>query len=319
VEDPLGRPVQAGYGWVAERRLAVVEVADASGLPRLALSELDPERASTYGTGQLMAAALDRGAREIVLGLGGSATVDGGTGILAALGVVFRDAQGRPIERPGGGDLARIARIEAEGLDARLAGVAITMASDVMNPLLGPDGAVQVFGPQKGVRDLGGFETAMARFADLLAEATGRDRRDDPGSGAAGGIACALRAFLAAEIRDGLSIVAERADLDAALAGADLAITGEGRLDRQSLMGKTPVAIARRARAAGCACVALAGSIGADGGTGEAFAAEGLDLAWPIVDHPMALETAMADAARLIADAAERLMRALALGARIAG
>jgi glycerate kinase len=317
VRDPLGRPVEAAYGWVAGERLAVIEMAAASGLPLLAEAERDPHRTSTAGTGDLIAAALDRGARRIVLGLGGSATVDGGTGCLAALGARFLDDDGAAL--PGcGGALGRIARIDLAGLDPRLGGTDIVLATDVRNPLLGPSGAVRVFGPQKGLPDdrLEDFEAAMARFAERVAAATGSDPRDAAGAGAAGGIAFLLRAALGAEVRDGFALVAELAGLRDALRGADLALTGEGRLDAQSLSGKVPVGVARIAREEGVPAAAVAGSVDGDP---AAFRAEGLATVLPIVDRPMALEQAMADGAALIERAAARLAAALELGRGLAG
>jgi glycerate kinase len=309
--DPLDRPVSASYAWVPARRLAVIEMAAASGLP-LVGATLDPHAASSHGTGDLIRDALDRGAEQVILGLGGSATIDAGTGLLGALGARFLDADGRAL-RGAGGTLGRIAAIDLSGLDGRARRVRLTIASDVSSPLLGPEGAVAVFGPQKGVAEdeIAAFEAAMARFADVVAETTGRDLRDAVGSGAAGGIGYLLRSVLDAETRDGFSLVAGLADLETRIAGADLVITGEGRLDAQSMVGKVPINVARMARADGVPAVALAGSIDGDP---AAFAGAGLSLVVPVVDRPMTLAEAMADAPALIERAAMRLMTALRLG-----
>jgi len=312
VADPLGRPVEAGWGWVPDRRLAVIEMAAASGLPLLADAERDPTRTTTFGTGQLIAAALDRGAAEIVIGLGGSATVDAGTGILAALGARLLDADGRDLEARGG-SLRAVARLDTAGLDPRLRGVALTLATDVTNPLLGPDGAARVFGPQKGLAPdrVDDVEAAMAHFAGVVMETTGRDARDAPGSGAAGGIAFLLRSVLDVAVRDGIALVAELAGLGEAVRGADLVVTGEGKLDSQSLYGKVPVGVARIARNAGVPAAAFAGAVEGDP---AAFRAEGLAAVVPLPDRPMTLDQAMAETGPLLRRAAARFMAALELG-----
>jgi len=310
--DPLDRPVAAAYGWVPARRVAVIELAAASGLPLMG-DALDPHRASTAGTGDLIRDALQRGAEHVILGLGGSATVDGGTGLLEALGARFLDGHGQPV-RGAGGALGRIAAMDLSGLDARVRALRLTIASDVSSPLLGPQGAIAVFGPQKGVTadEIETFEAVMARFADVVVRATGVDRRDDAGSGAAGGVGYLLRSILeAVEVRDGFALISDIADLKARIAGADLAITGEGRLDAQSLVGKVPVSVARMAQAAGVPAIAFAGSI--DGELAMVRQA-GLAAVVPIVDRPMTLADAMADGPDLIERAAARLMAMLRLG-----
>ena len=316
VEDPLGRTIEAGYGWVEAQRLAVIEMAAASGLPLLADDEHDPARASTYGTGQLITAALERGAARIILGLGGSATVDGGTGCLGALGIRFLDPEGRPL-RGAGGILGDVARIDAAGLDPRLQRIDMTLASDVSNPLLGDNGAVHVFGPQKGVAagDLDAFEQGMTHYAALVVEATGRDLRSDAGSGAAGGIGYGLRSFLDnVSTRDGFSLIAGLGRLRDEIRSADLVITGEGKLDSQSLYGKVPVGIARIAREEGTFAAAFAGKIEGDPAS---FEREGLQAVMPIIDEAMPLEQAMADSEALLTRAGRRFMAILSLGRRM--
>ncbi|MGZ4031455.1 MAG: glycerate kinase [Tumebacillaceae bacterium] len=314
VQDPLGRTVEAYYGWVEAKRLAIVETSAASGLALLQTGERDPKVASTYGTGQLLRAALDRGAKQVILGLGGSATVDAGTGLLEALGVVFYDQAGQQV-RGCGGALGQIAAIDASKLDARLADVEIIVASDVTNPLLGQQGAVAIFGPQKGVTgaEMSLFENAMEQFADVVCRTTGTDVRDAAGSGAAGGLGFALQAFLTVQMRSGFEIIATQADLENKIASAQLVITGEGKFDAQSLFGKVPVGIARIAKKLGVPTVVFAGMVEGDFAWAER---EGISLAVPIVDGVMTLEEAMNDAEELLHRAVQRFVRTLLLATK---
>ncbi len=293
--DPMGRPVSAHWGWLGEEGGAVLEMAAASGLHRVPKAQRDAIRASSYGTGELIRAALDAGARRIILGLGGSATNDGGAGLLQALGVRFLDASERDLA-PGGAALAELARIDPAGLDPRLAGVELLIAADVDNPLCGPRGASRVFDPQKGA-DAAQVETldaALAHYAQVAATTLGQDHSDFPGTGAAGGLGFVARAFLGASFRPGIELVAELSGLVEALRGADLLITGEGRLDSQSLYGKTPVGVARLARAAGVPVLALAGSLGE---RYQDLYDAGIDAAFSLAPGPLSLEQAMAGAA----------------------
>ncbi|HYX91142.1 MAG TPA: glycerate kinase, partial [Myxococcaceae bacterium] len=242
VEDPLGRPVDAAFAILADReRTAVVEMAQASGLWRLARHELDAERASTFGTGQLVRAALEAGCRSILVGAGGSATNDGGAGAVEALGARLLDDSGHPLPR-GGAALTRLARLEIGGLHPALREADLRVATDVRNPLLGPSGATYVFGPQKGAdgHALELLEAALARFARVVAETTGRDLTAQEGAGAAGGLAFGLVALAGARIAGGFEEVSRALDLPRRLAWADAAITGEGRLDDQTRFGKGP-------------------------------------------------------------------------------
>lgn len=259
--DALGRPISARYGYVPGRRLAVIEMAAAAGLEQIAPDERDVLRASTFGVGQLIADALDRGAAEFLIGLGGSATNDGGAGMLTALGVRLSDAAGAPLP-PGGAALADLAHIDTTGLDPRLAGVRIQLACDVTAPLLGPGGASAVFGPQKGATsaDVTRLEAALARFA-AVAAAT---HADTPGAGAAGGLGFALLEFLDATSRPGVEVVAETVGLQQALEGATWVFTGEGGVDAQTLMGKTPFGVAQVAARTGAKVVIFAGRVGDD-------------------------------------------------------
>lgn len=255
VTGPAGTPVTARFAMRAGR--AVVELAEASGLHLL--DSPAPRTASTHGTGELLAAALAAGARELVLTLGGSATTDAGAGLLEALGARLRDAHGDP-PAPGGVALAGLAAVD---LAPAAPDVPVVVATDVDNPLLGERGAARVFGPQKGAgpRDVADLERGLARFADLVAAATGADHRDDPGAGAAGGAGFAALAGLRARRVPGVDLVLRELGVTAALAGADLVVVGEGRLDAQSLAGKAPLGVARLAAEQGVPVVAVAGAL----------------------------------------------------------
>lgn len=291
---PLGESVLAHWGWLGEGT-AVLEMASASGLHHVPRARRDATVTTSLGTGELIRAALDAGATRIILGLGGSATNDGGAGLLQALGVRFLDA--REVELPpGGAALARLARIDAGGLDPRLLQARVEIAADVDNPLCGPRGASRVFGPQKGAdpQQVEQLDAALEHYARVVAATLGEDHSHHPGVGAAGGLGFAARAFLHAGFRPGIELVAELSGLADAVEGADLVITGEGRLDSQSLHGKTPVGVARIARAAGVPVVALAGSLGEDY---QALYAAGIDAAFALSPGPQSLEQAMTGAA----------------------
>lgn len=258
VQDPLGRPVSAPLGLANGGRTALLGIADASGLRLLDAGELDPRRASSFGTGQLIRHALDQGAREILLGLGGSATVDGAMGMLAALGGRFLDASGDvlpscPERLP---DLAAIDIDAVPPLD-------ITLLCDVLNPLVGEDGAAAVFGPQKGATpdDVALLDVGLARLADVILHQTGKDVQSLPRGGAAGGVAAVLHALVGARIVSGIDHFLDVTGFDRALAGADLVITGEGAIDLQTLSGKAPHGVAIRAKALGLPVIALAGRV----------------------------------------------------------
>jgi glycerate kinase len=307
VSGPLGEPVAAQWGWIAQSRSAVIEMAAASGLHLVPPERRDVLRACTHGTGELIRAALEAGAERIVLGFGGSATNDGGSGMLRALGARFEDAGGQPLP-PGGAALAQLARIDLSGLDPRLAGVDFEVACDVDNPLCGPRGASQVFGPQKGAtpEQVQQLDSALARFADVCAQTLGRDDRDLPGSGAAGGIGFAARAFLGARFRPGVELVAEVSGLEQALVGADLLITGEGRIDLQTLHGKTPMGVAAIARRHGVPVVALAGTLGEGY---QKLYGHGIDAAFSLAPGPISLAEALAETPRLLQQRATDIAR----------
>jgi glycerate kinase len=318
--DPLGRPVAADWLLLDEGRAAFVEMAAASGLARLAPEERTAESAraaSTRGTGELLRAALDAGVERITLGLGGSATTDGGTGMLAALGVRFLDGNGGDLP-PGGGPLAQLTRIDASGLDPRLASVALVVASDVANPLCGPMGAAATYGPQKGAdpSTVEALDAALAVYGSAIEDATGRLVADLPGAGAAGGTTAALLGFTAAVVRPGVDVVAELVDLAALLEEAELVITGEGRADEQTLSGKAAMGVARLARTRNAPVVLLCGGLGP--GAAALDASGVFAVVQPVVDRPMSLEDAMADTERLVANAAERVARSVGTGLALA-
>ncbi|TWP35441.1 glycerate kinase [Leekyejoonella antrihumi] len=257
---PTGEPVHTAYARNGDT--AVVELADVSGLVRLPGGVLHPGTATSRGTGEVIAAAVDAGCTQIVLGIGGSASTDGGAGMIQALGARLLDADGADLGA-GGAHLASLVTVELGGLRERMRGVSLTVACDVDNPLTGPRGAAAVYGPQKGAtdRDVAVLDVALAHLADRVAEATGEDKRDSPGAGAAGGVGFAAVALLDAHLRPGIDLVLELVGFHQHLGGADLVITGEGSLDEQTLHGKAPAGVADAARAAGVPVVAVCGRI----------------------------------------------------------
>jgi glycerate kinase len=313
VHDPLGREVEARWLTADDGRRAFVEMAEASGLARVPLAgrAAAAVHASTGGTGELLRAALDAGLADIVLGVGGSATSDGGAGALVALGARVETADGVPAA-PGGAALADVARVDLADLDPRLAGVRLRIACDVSNPLLGPAGAAAVYGPQKGASpdDVTRLDRALAGWADALGAATGRDPREVPGTGAAGGITFGLLAIAdrlaSVTLVPGVELVAGEVELASRVRAADLVITGEGRIDAQTGFGKTGLGVARIARDAGVPCLALGGSVQEAGA--EALAAVGA-LAVPVWETPVPVAEAMAAGAAPVRAAAERIAR----------
>jgi len=257
--DPLGREIYARYGWIDQEKLAVTEMSEAAGMRRLSESERDPIRATTFGVGEMLLDATKRGANEIVIGLGGSATNDGGFGMARALGFRFLGAGDREIKRVV--ELALLERIQRPKGREELKRRRIVAAVDVKNPLLGENGATQVFGPQKGASksDLDNLERALTRLADVVATEFGFDYRDEAGAGAAGGLGFGLLSFCDATIRPGFQVVAEAVGLELKMKDVDVVITGEGSLDRQTLEGKTPVGVARLARKFGKPVFAFVG------------------------------------------------------------
>ena len=310
--DPLGRVRTARYGWLDDGT-AVVDVATASGLSLLAPAERDALSATSFGSGELLRAALAAGARRIVLGVGGSATVDGGAGIRVALGAGLLTADGQPLPR-GGGALSRLARIDVSQLEPRARSVPIDIACDVDSQLLGEHGAARMFGPQKGASPtaVDELEAGLAHFAAIVARDFGREVTAVTSGGAAGGIAAGLFGVLGARLVPGVDLVLDAVGFDAALDGAALCITAEGLLDRQSLRNKGPFGVARRAAAKGVPVVALGGGIATDVTDADFPAFAGM---FSICSRPMSLEQAMREAAPLLSAAAERVVRLFSAGA----
>ncbi|MCU1779634.1 glycerate kinase [Pseudomonas sp. 14P_5.3_Bac1] len=307
VRGPLGASVEARWGWLADSHTAIIEMAEASGLQLLAPGKRDACSSSTYGTGELIRTALDAGARRIILAIGGSATNDAGAGAMQALGVQLFDAQGQALA-PGGLALARLARISLEQLDPRLAQVRFDIAADVNNPLCGPHGASAIFGPQKGAsaQQAQQLDAALGHFADHCTKVLPKDVRDEPGSGAAGGLGFAAKAFLGAQFRAGVEVVAELVGLDAAVQGADLVVTGEGRFDAQTLRGKTPFGVARIAQQHNVPVIVIAGTLGEGY---EHMYSHGVNAAFALPSGPMSLEQACSDAPRLLRERAADIAR----------
>ena len=311
VRGPLGGTVEARWGWLADSHTAIIEMAEASGLQLVAPGQRDACSSTTYGTGELIRAALDAGAQRIILAIGGSATNDGGAGAMQALGVQLLDGESQPLP-PGGLALARLSRISLETLDPRLAQVRFEIAADVNNPLCGEHGASAIFGPQKGAsaEQVRLLDQALGHFADHCANVLPKDVRHEPGSGAAGGLGFAAKAFFGAQFRAGVEVVAELVGLAEAVKGADLVITGEGRFDAQTLRGKTPFGVASIARAEGVPVVVLAGTLGEGY---QALYEHGINAAFAIASGPMTLQDACARAAPLLTDRARDIARLLIL------
>jgi glycerate kinase len=301
VRDPLGRPIDARWLRSADGTRAVIEMAEASGLSRVGAAERDAVAATSIGTGDAIRAALDMGVTSIILGIGGSATTDGGAGLLQGLGAEADRQE---------------ARADLAGLDPRLAAVDLAVACDVTNPLLGPSGAAAVYGPQKGATtdDCAELDRQLAFYADALEAAAGRHVRDVAGAGAAGGVGFGLLAIAGAfrsfALRPGVDLLMEATDFDAKLAMADLVVTGEGRIDAQTAFGKTALGVARRAAAAGVPCVAVGGGVEPEGI--EALAAVGA-VAVPVSERPQSVEVAMAAGTAPLERCGERIARLVSI------
>ena len=305
--DPIGREITARYAWVEKDRVAVIEMSEASGLWRLKKDEFAPLRANTVGTGQLIRHAVERGAKTILIGLGGSATTDGGIGMAAALGYKFFGADGSELE-PLPCTLSQLARIDSRNA---MKLPEIIAASDVQSPLLGPRGTARVFAPQKGADDsiVETLELNLANLAEAVTRNLGVDFRETPGAGAAGGIGFGLLSFCRAKIESGFDVVAQALQIEERIAKCDLVITGEGRLDTQTLEGKGPAGIGSLARKHGKPALALAGSIADDQNVANIFTAS-----LPILDEPTTLADAMARGAEFLERATTRAARLISLG-----
>jgi glycerate kinase len=312
VTAPMGDRVRARFGVLGDGSTAVIEMASASGLSLVPPAQRNPLLATTFGTGELIRAALDRGVRKILIGIGGSATVDGGEGVARALGAKLLDERGRDIP-PGGGGLAKLDRIDVSGLDRRVRSVKVEVASDVDNPLTGPTGAARVYGPQKGATpaQVHVLDEALGRWARVIRRDLGVDVASMPGSGAAGGLGAGLVAFLAASLRSGVEMVVDAVDLAGKMKHASLVITGEGRMDRQSAHGKTPVGVAQVAKRLGIPVVALVGSVGE--GADEVLR-RGIDACFTILPGPVTLEQAFREAPESLRRCAAQVMRLFLVG-----
>ena len=314
VSGPLGRPVVARIGLLRRTGVAAIEMASASGLGLVAAGDRDVIRASTFGTGQLLLAAIDRGVGRVIVGIGGSATNDGGAGLAQALGYRLLDVDGVDLP-PGGGALGRLDRIEAGGRDPRLDRVEVAVACDVDNPLCGPRGASAVYGPQKGATpdQVTTLDANLGHLARIIRRDLGVDVLDIPGGGAAGGLGAGLVAFAGGRLESGISLVIGASGLAETLRGADLCLTGEGALDASSAHGKAVVGVARLARSLGCPTIALVGTIGPGA---EAVLTEGVDAYFTLCPGPTGLDQATARAAEWLERAAEQAVRAFAAGRR---
>ncbi|MDY3974199.1 glycerate kinase [uncultured Veillonella sp.] len=312
VKGPLGDPVDAKYGMI-DGDIAIIEMSAASGITLVPKEKLNPLKASTFGTGQLVLDAIDNGAREIYMGIGGSATNDGGMGLACAWGVRFLDEDGQELP-PAAESLGRLARIDASQMDERIKSVKFTILCDVNNPLCGPQGASYIFGGQKGANEemkaqLDGY---LHHYADCLLRDLGADVLEVPGAGAAGGLGAGMMAFAKAHKKSGIEAVMELIQLDEHLKGADLVITGEGRMDNQTAFGKAPIGVALAAQAYNIPVIAVVGGVALET---ETVYEKGISLVLDIINEPMQLEYAMEQVIPLAAGAGRSIGRIMKLAA----
>ena len=307
VHDPLFRKIKSFYGIMGDGKTAVIEMAAASGLPLLKPEERNPLKTTSYGTGELIKDAVDRGCNEVILGLGGSATNDGGIGMAKALGIRFLDAHRNEVGSCGG-DLVNIETVDVSGIDDRLAHVKFVAACDVDNPLCGKNGAANVYGRQKGATedDVTFLDNGLAHFADIIEGKQGIDLKDHPGAGAAGGLGFGVMVFLHGRLESGIAIVSRMAKLADKMVGADLVITGEGQIDFQTAHGKTPFGVAQLAKAKHIPVVAVAGSLGDNY---QMLYQKGFDAIFSIIDKPMAIEDAFENTSELLQNISESIIR----------
>lgn len=311
VVGPMGEKLSATYG-ILNNGVAVVELAAASGLPLVPDGQKNPLKATSYGTGQLIMAAVEDGCRKIVIGLGGSACNDGGLGLAQALGVSYKDKDGNELGY-GGGELSKLAVIDPSGIDKRLSECEITIACDVSNPLCGPTGASAVFGPQKGATPelVELLDNNLRHMAGIIKEQLGKDIIDVPGTGAAGGASVPLLVFTPANIRAGIETVLDVTGIDEHLKDADFVITGEGKIDGQSIYGKVPVGVGKHVKKFSLPVLAIVGDIGTGA---EAVYDYGVDGIMSTVNKAMPLKEALERSSELLVDAAERVMRFIKIG-----
>ncbi len=317
VTDPMGGRVLAHWGFLSDGVTAAIEMAAASGLGLVPPQKRNPLLATTYGTGELIRHALEKGCRKFIVGIGGSATNDGGAGMAQALGARLLDARGEAIAF-GGAALSSLEHIDISTLDPRLAGCDVLLACDVDNPLCGSSGASCVYGPQKGATEemVAQLDKALAHYADVIKRDIGIDIRDVPGAGAAGGLGAGLMVFLKAKLQPGVEVIIQATGLIEHLKGASLVFTGEGRIDSQTVYGKTPVGVARRAKEFGLPVIAIAGEISSGY---QAVFEQGIDSVFSIAPGPISLSQSQSMAEELTADTAERAVRLFICGRRFQG
>jgi len=309
VTGPLGTPVQAFYGILGDKQTAVIEIAAASGLDLVPSKLRDPKLTSSYGTGELIKTALDQGIDKLIIGLGGSATNDGGIGLLAALGAKFIDKDGQQLSTNGAA-LQRIKKIDVSSLDKRFVACELSIACDVDNPLCGPLGASAIFGPQKGAsaEDISLLDSGLLHYSQIIKDQFGLDLKDKPGSGAAGGMALALLAFSNATMKTGIELVLETVKLSEQLEDADLVLTGEGRIDEQTIHGKTPMGVAQLAKQFNLPVIAIAGCLGENH---QAVYQCGIDAAFAATPKAMSLQEAFDTATENVTNLAENIAKTL--------
>ena len=312
VTGPLGERVEGFYGLSGDKQSAFIEMAAASGLERVAPSQRNPLKTTSWGTGELIRHALDVGVKHIIIGIGGSATNDGGAGMVQALGAKLLDDNEQPLGQ-GGGELGKLARIDLSGLDRRLAECRIEVACDVTNPLTGKDGASAVFGPQKGATPemIVTLDNALAQYARVIARDLDIDVLNLAGGGAAGGMGAALYAFCGAQLRQGIEIVTDALHLADQVADADLVITGEGRIDSQTIHGKVPVGVAKVAKRFNKPVIGIAGSLTADVGVVHDH---GIDAVFSVIYTICSLEDALENASENVRMAARNIAAVLKVG-----
>ena len=311
VHDPLMRKIKAPIGILGNRKTAVIEMATASGIELLTNEEKNPYQTTSYGTGELIKAALKEDCDEIILGIGGSATIDGGAGLMNALGVTFTDNKNREL-LPRGGNLYEIKYINTENLDRRLRSIKIRIACDVNNLLTGEDGAAYVFGQQKGAKkeELSFFDDNLRHLSKLLTQTTGFDEELTPGTGAAGGLPACIKAFTEASLENGFDLISELVNLELQIKRSDLVITGEGKLDFQTQHGKTPWGVAKLATKHNKPLIAVGGTLTEDS---ESLYNQGFDLILPILNQPMSLDEALNQTPELLRQTGKRIGRIILL------
>ena len=306
VTGPLGDEVLASYGILGGMKTAVIEMAEASGLTLVPENKRNPLITTTYGTGQLIKAALDQGCKKMIIGIGGSATNDGGAGMVQALGVRLLDREGKEIGF-GGGELKKINRIDINNLDSRLPETEVLIASDVSNPLCGPRGAARIYGPQKGATPeiIEELDESLAHFAEVIKRDLNKDIKDIPGGGAAGGLGAGLMAFLDAELKPGIEIMIEIVKLEQAIKDTDLVITGEGKIDSQTIYGKAPIGVAKIAKKYNVPVIAVAAIISDDA---DIVYQHGIDNLIKVIEPPMSLSESKSKKVELVKKSIEQFL-----------